>query len=349
MEDLSERQKIILSLVIHEYTRTVAPVGSKSLVDQYQLDFSPATVRNELAALTELNFLRQPHTSAGRVPTESGYRYFVGFLMRTQELSDATRRMIEHQFYQTQQEQGIDGWMKLAASILASLSHAISLVSAPLPQRTGLKHIALISIAGKQILMVLVLVGGQMQQRFLNLEEQVTQEHLNAVAGEINVHYRGMTTEQIREAAAKTKNNTAMMETILRNMLNAMYETDAMQAGEVFTDGISNVLSEPEFAESEDARRALKILEEKPALQSFLSRTTLEQKIGGIQVLIGGEGTLENLRNCSLVLARYGIPGMVTGTIGVLGPMRMAYSRNIPTVRFVAGLLSDIVSDALAD
>ncbi len=108
MEDLSERQKIILSLVIHEYTRTVAPVGSKSLVDQYQLDFSPATVRNELAALTELNFLRQPHTSAGRVPTESGYRYFVGFLMRTQELSDATRRMIEHQFYQTQQEQGID-------------------------------------------------------------------------------------------------------------------------------------------------------------------------------------------------------------------------------------------------
>ncbi|MHC1772769.1 MAG: heat-inducible transcriptional repressor HrcA [Flexilinea sp.] len=349
MENLSERQKIILSLVIHEYTRTAAPVGSKSLVDQFQLDYSPATVRNDLATLTEMNFLRQPHTSAGRVPTEFGYRYFVGVLMRTQELTDATRRMIEHQFYQTQQEQGIDGWMKLAASILASLSHAVSLVSAPLPQRTGLKHLALISIAGKQILMVLVLVGGQMQQRFFNLEEQASQEQLNMISNEINLRCKGLTTEQIREEIEKNGNKPAAKETILRNVMNAMYETDAMQAGEVFTDGISNVLAEPEFAESEEARRALRILEEKPALQSFLSRTTLEQKIGGIQVLIGGEGTLENLRNCSLVLARYGMPGIVTGTIGVLGPMRMVYSRNIPTVRFVAGLLSDLVSDALAD
>lgn len=349
MENLSERQKIILSLVIHEYTRTAAPVGSKSLVDQFQLEYSPATVRNDLAALTEMNFLRQPHTSAGRVPTEFGYRYFVGVLMRTQELTDATRRMIEHQFYQTQQEQGIDGWMKLAASILASLSHAVSLVSAPLPQRTGMKHLALISIAGKQILMVLVLVGGQMQQRFFNLEEQASQEQLNMISNEINLRCKGLTTEQIREEIGKNGNKSAVMDTILRNVMNAMYETDAMQAGEVFTDGISNVLAEPEFAESEEARRALRILEEKPALQSFLSRTTLEQKIGGIQVLIGGEGTLENLRNCSLVLARYGMPGIVTGTIGVLGPMRMVYSRNIPTVRFVAGLLSDLVSDALAD
>ncbi|GAP39180.1 heat-inducible transcriptional repressor HrcA [Flexilinea flocculi] len=349
MENLSERQKFILSLVIHEYTRTAQPVGSKNLVNQFQLEMSPATVRNELALLTEMNFLRQPHTSAGRIPTELGYRYFVGVLMRTQELSEATRRMIEHQFYQTQQEQGIDGWMKLSASILASLSHAVSLVSAPLPQRTKLKHLALVSIAGKQVLMVLVLIGGQMQQRFFNVEEQITQEQLIAISNAINFKYKGLTTEQIHGEISKDQNKSDMIDTILKNVLNAMYETDAMQAGEVFTDGLSNVLAEPEFAESEDARRALKILEEKPALQSFLSRTTLEQKIGGIQVLIGGEGTLENFRNCSLVLARYGMPGIVTGTIGVLGPMRMPYSRNIPTVRFVAGLLSDLVSDALAE
>jgi heat-inducible transcriptional repressor len=333
MENLSERQKFILSLVIHEYTRTAQPVGSKNLVNQFQLEMSPATVRNELALLTEMNFLRQPHTSAGRIPTELGYRYFVGVLMRTQELSEATRRMIEHQFYQTQQEQGIDGWMKLSASILESLSHAVSIVSAPLPQ----------------VLMVLVLIGGQMQQRFFNVEEQITQEQLIAISNAINFKYKGLTTEQIHGEISKDQNKSDMIDTILKNVLNAMYETDAMQAGEVFTDGLSNVLAEPEFAESEDARRALKILEEKPALQSFLSRTTLEQKIGGIQVLIGGEGTLENFRNCSLVLARYGMPGIVTGTIGVLGPMRMPYSRNIPTVRFVAGLLSDLVSDALAE
>jgi len=133
----------------------------------------------------------------------------------------------------------------------------------------------------------------------------------------------------------------------LKNVLNAMYETDAMKAGEVYTDGISNVLAEPEFSESEDARRALKILEERPALQSFLSRTTWDQKIGGVQVLIGGEGLLANLRNCSMVLARYGLPDTLTGTVGVIGPMRMPYSRNIPTVRFIAGLLSDLVSESL--
>jgi heat-inducible transcriptional repressor len=181
------------------------------------------------------------------------------------------------------------------------------------------------------------------------VEEQITQEQLIAISNAINFKYKGLTTEQIHGEISKDQNKSDMIDTILKNVLNAMYETDAMQAGEVFTDGLSNVLAEPEFAESEDARRALKILEEKPALQSFLSRTTLEQKIGGIQVLIGGEGTLENFRNCSLVLARYGMPGIVTGTIGVLGPMRMPYSRNIPTVRFVAGLLSDLVSDALAE
>ncbi len=135
----------------------------------------------------------------------------------------------------------------------------------------------------------------------------------------------------------------------MKNILNIMFEMDSMKAGEVYTDGISNVLSEPEFAESEDARKALKILEEKPALQNFLSRTAQDQKIGVIQILIGGEGMLENLNNCSMVLARYCMHNLLSGTIGVLGPMRMAYSRNIPTVRFIAGLLSDLVSESIGD
>jgi heat-inducible transcriptional repressor len=347
METLTERQKLILSLVVHDYTKTAKPVGSKRLVEKFRLDFSPATVRNELAALTEMNFLRQPHTSAGRVPTEKGYRYFVGTLMQTQELSEENRRMIEHQFFQTQQEQGIDGWMKLAASILAVQSNAISVVSAPMPVRNGLKHVAVIGITGKQILLVLVLDGGQMQQRFITLDEQTSQNELTVIANEINQRFKGMTTEQIRKESQIEKSRDPLMELILKNVLNAMYETDAMKAGEVYTDGISNVLAEPEFSESEDARRALKILEERPALQSFLSRTTWDQKIGGVQVLIGGEGLLANLRNCSMVLARYGLPDTLTGTVGVIGPMRMPYSRNIPTVRFIAGLLSDLVSESL--
>lgn len=347
MNELSERQKLILSLVIHEYTRTASPVGSRNLVKQYHLDFSPATVRNDLATLTEMAYLQQPHTSAGRVPTEKGYRLFVSGLMQMRELSEETRRMIEHQFSQAQQ--GTDGWMKLAASVLASQSNAISLVSAPLPQRTNLKHIALVSITEKQLMMILVLAGGQMQQRFLFVNEEITQERLEEISRQFNQIFDGKTSEEIRQESEKLPHTDECSDEILRTLINTMYETDMLQAGEIYTDGINNVLAEPEFAESEEARRTLRILDEKPALQGFLSKSTREQKVGGVQVFIGGDGILHRMTNCSIVIARYGLQGVATGVIGVLGPMRMAYSKNIPTVRFMAGILSDLVSNAASE
>ncbi len=255
--------------------------------------------------------------------------------------------MIEHQFSQAQQ--GMDGWMKLAASILASQANAIALVSAPLPQRTRLKHCALISITGKQILMILVLAGGQMQQRFLFINEATSQSRLDEIANGINARMSGMTVEEIRSFAGNLPWIDEVSDDILRNLTNTMYETDSLQAGEIYTDGINNVLAEPEFAASEEARSRLRILDEKPALQSFLSKTTREQKVGGVQVFFGGEGLMKNLKDCSMVIARYGMPGVVTGTIGVLGPMRMSYSKNIPTVRFLAGILSDLVADATGE
>ena len=347
MSDLSERQKVILSLVVHEYVRTANPVGSKSLVNQYHLDYSPATVRNELAALTEEQYLSQPYTSAGRVPTEKGYRFFVSGLIQMRELPEETRRMIEHQFSQAQQ--GMDGWIKLAASILADQAHLISMVSAPLPNRTRVKYISLISVTNKQILMVLVLAGGQIQQRFMFAGESMTQSRLNEIQEMLNRLFEGRNSEEIRAVCAKLPVMGDAVDEIIRTLLNTLYDTDALQTGEVYTDGINNVLAEPEFADSEEARRTLRILDEKPALQSFLSRTTREQKIGGVQVFFGGHGLLKNMSNCSLVVARYGMQGVATGTIGVLGPMRMAYSKNIPTVRFLAGILSDLVADTTAE
>ena len=347
MSDLSERQKVILSLVVHEYVRTANPVGSKSLVNQYHLDYSPATVRNELAALTEEQYLSQPYTSAGRVPTEKGYRFFVSGLIHMRELPEETRRMIEHQFSQAQQ--GMDGWIKLAASILADQAHLISMVSAPLPNRTRVKYISLISVTNKQILMVLVLAGGQIQQRFMFAGESMTQSRLNEIQEMLNRLFEGRNSEEIRAVCAKLPAMGEAVDEIIRTLLNTLYDTDALQTGEVYTDGINNVLAEPEFADSEEARRTLRILDEKPALQSFLSRTTREQKIGGVQVFFGGHGLLKNMSNCSLVVARYGMQGVATGTIGVLGPMRMAYSKNIPTVRFLAGILSDLVADTTAE
>ena len=347
MNELSERQKVILGLVVHEYVRTAAPVGSKSLVNAYHLDYSPATVRNELAALTEAQYLSQPHTSAGRVPTEKGYRFFVSGMTQMRELPEETRRMIEHQFSQAQQ--GMDGWIKLAASILADQAHLISMVSAPLPSRTRVKYVSLISITNKQILMVLVLAGGQMQQRFMFVNESTTQARLNEIADMLNRLFEGKNCEEIRNACGKLPPMGETEDEIIRTLLNTLYETDALQTGEVYTDGINNVLAEPEFADSEDARRTLRFLDEKPKLQNFLSRTMREQKVGGVQVLFGGQGLLKEMANCSLVVARYGMQGVVTGTIGVFGPMRMAYSKNIPTVRFLAGILSDLVCDTTAE
>lgn len=347
MSELSERQKVILSLVVHEYVRTANPVGSKNLVNAYHLDYSPATVRNELAALTEAQYLSQPYTSAGRVPTEKGYRFFVSGLIQMRELPEETRRMIEHQFSQAQQ--GMDGWIKLAASILADQAHLISMVSAPLPNRTRVKYISLISITNKQILMVLVLAGGQMQQRFMFVSESMTQARLNEIQDLMNRLFENRNSEEIRAICAKLPMMGDATDEIIRTLLNTLYDTDALQTGEVYTDGINNVLAEPEFADSEEARRTLRILDEKPALQSFLSRTTREQKIGGVQVFFGGHGLLKQMTNCSLVVARYGMQGIATGAIGVLGPMRMAYSKNIPTVRFLAGILSDLVADTTAE
>ena len=347
MTELTERQKGLLSLVIHEYIRTATPVGSKSLVNQYHLDYSPATVRNELAALTEAQLLMQPHTSAGRVPTEKGYRFFVSSLIQMRELPEETRRMIEHQFSQAQQ--GMDGWIKLAASILADQANAISVVSAPLPNRTRVKYISLLSVTNKQILMILVLAGGQIQQRFMFINETKTQNDLNELAAMLNRLFEGKNSEEIRTISKQLQVTDETADEVIRTLLSTLYDTDALQTGEVYTDGINNVLAEPEFADSEEARRTLRILNEKPLLQSFLSRTTREQKIGGVQVFFGGHGLLKDMANCSLVIARYGMQGVVTGTVGVLGPMRMAYSKNIPTVRFLAGILSDLVADTTAE
>lgn len=343
MSELTERQKFILGLVVHEYIRTVVPVGSKHLVTHYHLGCSSATVRNELAQLTEMGLLHQPHTSAGRVPTEEGYRVFVSRLMQTQELPTETRRMIEHQFSQAQK--GMDGWMKLAASVLAAQAGAIALVSSPMPLHNSLKHIALISITGKQVLMVLIFAGGQMQQRFLYLPHPTTQSRLDDISEKINRLFPEKNGEEICAAIEENLVSDPVTDEIFRNLQSVLYDTDTIGSGEVYTDGINNVLAEPEFAASEEARRNLRVLYEKALIGDFLTRSTREQAVGGLQVFIGGDGALKKMKNCSLIVARYGMQGVVTGTIGVLGPMRMAYSRNIPMVHFLAGLLSDLVAD----
>jgi heat-inducible transcriptional repressor len=350
MIEPSERQKFLLALVVHEYARTAAPVGSHFLVENYNLEMSSATVRNELSALTEMGFLRQPHTSAGRVPTEEGYRFFVGRLLQETTLPDNVRRTITHQFYQMRND--VDQWMRLAASVLAVHSRGASLVTAPHPDRARLKHLELIATRGRQVLMVMVIVGGEIRQRLVTLPEPAPQEILSTAAERITNQFQDRDADAVRAQNSPGAQDgfSALEYEILTLVAEDLGQTDALSSGEVYLDGMTNVLSEPEYATSEDARRALRMLEERSTLRELLARTVLSSgAVGGVQVLIGGEGTYEELRSSSLVLARYGVPGMATGALGVLGPMRMAYGRTISTMRFLAGLLSDLVADNLSE
>jgi heat-inducible transcriptional repressor len=342
MTDLTDRQKTILMLVVRDYTDTAQPVGSQRLVEHYGLDLSSATVRNEMSALTEMGYLRQPHTSAGRVPTEEGYRYFVTNLMHHVDLPESVQHTISHQFYQARPD--IDQWMTLAASILAHQSQAVSLVTAPHAEKARFKHVELISTQGRQVLMVLVQTGGEVSQQLLSLAEPVSQERLSSAATRLNQVMQGKTSSDLKALAARTD---SLEQDILTIIASDMRQADARVSGEMYVDGLTNVFSEPEFTDSDDARRTLKLLEERSTLQDLLARTMVNSGVGGVQVLIGGEGAWEELRQCSMVLARYGVPGMAMGTLGVLGPIRMAYARTIPTVRYMAGLLSDLVNDTV--
>jgi heat-inducible transcriptional repressor len=193
--------------------------------------------------------------------------------------------------------------------------------------------------------MVIVTASGEVNQQILTLAEPVSQERLSAVANRLNLIYQGRTSDEITALPSRAD---ALEADISILILQDMRRSGGRVAGELYYDGLANVLAEPEFNATDEARRTLRLFEERSLLQELLARTVMNSGVGGVQVLIGGEGTWEELRQCSMVLARYGIAGQITGTLGVLGPMRMPYNRTIPTVRYVAGLLSDFVNDTFA-
>ncbi len=340
---ITDRQKTILALIVREYTETAQPVGSKRLIDRYSLSVSSATVRNEMAALTDSGYLRQPHTSAGRIPTEVGYRYFVRRLLGDTELPMAEKRLISHQFHQAPID--MDEWLRLSASILAQHSSVASLVTTPQPERAVFKHLELISIKDHQVLLVLVLQGGDVRQQMLRLADIWDQTKLALTAAEITTLCAGMYAQDIQ---LQTECKSDLLQDISRLVAEMMARADEVWTGEIYRDGLTNVLAQPEFAGSEAARPALRLLEERGFLDEVLAHV-LSPNINGVQVMIGGEGGWEELRDCAMVLTRYGAPGIAIGALGVLGPTRMAYGRTISTVRYVAGLLSELVIETFAE
>jgi heat-inducible transcriptional repressor len=342
IQGLTRRQEMILGLTVREYVKTASPVSSRALVQTYGLPVSSATVRNELARLEETGHLTHPHTSAGRVPTHKGYRYFVERLLGEVELPLRERLTIVHQFHQARHN--LEQWMPLAASTLAHTARGAALVTAPQSEKARYKHLQLIATEGLGVLLVLVLRGGMVKQRMLTLAEPMVQEDLAAASNRLNQACSGLTADEIDGDAARF---SAFEKDMCELVADIMHGVDARSAGPIYSDGLSKVLQQPEFSEGERAQQLVEVMEERSFLRMVMEEA-LSPDVGNIRVLVGGEGRWDQLHACSLVLARYGVSDFSTGALGVVGPTRMLYGRAISAVRFVSGLLSDLVRDMYA-
>jgi heat-inducible transcriptional repressor len=340
VEQLSSRQQMILSLVVREYVSTAAPVGSKGLAEKFRLGVSSATIRNELARLEELGYLTHPHTSAGRMPTEAGYRYFVARLMGEAKLPPEEERMIAHQFHQVRQD--VEQWVKLAAAVLARTSRSAALITAPQSTRARFKHVQLISTHGPMVLLILVLQDGSVKQEMLTLAQTLTQDALDEVSRRLSGACENLSAEGVNALRSALPAFEAEIAGVVADILQ---QTEGRTTSPVYRDGLAEVLKQPEFERREESETLLRVMEEHSSLLEEVLANALSPNLGGVQVVIGGEGRWRELRDCSLVLSRYGVPDQAIGALGVLGPMRMPYNRTISTVRYVADLMSDLVSD----
>jgi heat-inducible transcriptional repressor len=332
---LDPRAQRVLAAVIREYIATAEPVASAQLVRGYRLDVSTATVRNELAALEEAGLLTHPHTSAGRVPTDLGYRYFIETLMPSTSLRADEQVTISHQFQQALQDTA--AWLRVAASSLARLTAEASIVTPPASKRTTLRHVQLVPIKERRVLLVAVVDGGAVRQQVLELGTATTAEHLRALSTRLTESLGGATATRVHAAVASEKGADADITSALARVLE---EHDAFGAREVYVDGFQNILAQPEFAQTERSRSMLSLFEDHTRLAEILP---LDLGDGEVHITIGREHRHESLQDCSLVVGRYGTSGDVVGFVGVVGPTRMDYARSIGAVRYVGSLMSDLV------
>lgn len=333
--ELTERQKTILRIVVQEYVDTAQPVGSRTIAEKYQLGVSPATVRNELAVLERAGLLTQPHTSAGRVPTDAGYRYYVSHLLDSPELPPAEQQAIRRRFEESRQE--MDQWLRLSTAVLAEISQAAALATLPRAHRSRFKHLELVAIRDAVVLMVLVLEAGTVKQQILTLDEPLEQSELSRVSNELNERLARADAETVRSRVA-TLSPLAQQVAILAAEL--MEREDSHLSDRIYRHGLAQVLEAPEFSQGENVRRIVQVLEQRPLLEEILTGLVTVQDV---EVLIAGDGRFVQLQDISLVLGRYGVEGQVSGLLGVIGPMRMPYRRTIGAVRFVSGLMSDLM------
>ena len=335
---LDERKCKILQAIIDDYISTAEPVGSRSIARKYDMGVGPATIRNEMADLELLGYLEQPHTSAGRIPSAKGYRFYVDCLMAHQELSDQEINLINSWYHAKVRR--LEEVFQETARILSRLTHNVSLVIAPQISQNTFKYMQFLPLDAQRVIMVIVTDTGYLENKVIPIPEGISTEELQRVAAAINDRLSGMQFDKIKASTIGDIRRDIMpdQELFNRTLESLRQALNAGNKNRIYLGGATQVLNQPEFRDVEKAKGILNVLEEDRLLSDIL-----EQDSSGIIVTIGHENKFSGIHDCSVIQATYRLDGQVVGKLAVLGPTRIEYGKVMSVVDFMHKHLGEIL------
>ena len=335
--ELDERKKKILQAVIRNYLETGEPVGSRTISKYTDLNLSSATIRNEMADLEEMGYILQPHTSAGRIPSDRGYRLYVDTMMEEKE-----REVVEMKEMLVERQDKMETLLKQMARVLAQNTQYATLISAPQSGRNKLKFIQLSRVDANQVLAVIVIEGNVIKNNILPVNEELSDETLLKLNILLNTHLNGLSIDEINLGMISVmKQQAGIHSDIVSEVIDAVAEAiRAEEDLEIYTSGTNNIFRYPELADQQRASELINTFEEKQLLGELLQDAHSENT--GIQVYIGEETPVQSMRDCSVVTATYELGDGMKGTIGIVGPKRMDYDKVVGTLRTIQTQLDEL-------
>lgn len=337
--ELDERKKKILQAVIRNYLETGEPVGSRTISKYTDLNLSSATIRNEMADLEEMGYILQPHTSAGRIPSDKGYRFYVDAMMEEKQ-----RETVEMQEMLVERQDKMETLLKQVAKVLAHNTQYATMISAPQTKRSKLKFIQLSRVDAHQILAVIVIEGNVIKNNILSVDEELSDETLLKLNILLNTNLNGLSIDEISLGMISVmKQQAGIHSDIVSEVIDAVAEAiRAEEDLEIYTSGTNNIFRYPELADQEKASELINTFEEKQQLGELLQETSDNAENTGIQVYIGEESPVQSMRDCSVVTATYELGDGMKGTIGIVGPKRMDYDKVVGTLRTIQTQLDEL-------
>ena len=329
---LDNRKIIILKAIIKTYLETGEPVGSRTISKYSELKLSSATIRNEMSDLEEMGYIIQPHTSAGRIPSDKGYRFYVDQIMQEKD-----NEVTEFKDMMVQKVDKLELVLKKMAQVLAANTNYAAMISGPSYHKTKLKFIQLSRVEAHKLLVVVVVEGNIVKNTMIDIAEELGEQELLNLNIQLNSSLNGLTIEEINlDIISRLKEDAGIHSQVVELVLNEVAE--AIKAGgedlQIYTSGATNIFRYPELSEGDKASKLIGTLEHKEMLQEFVSEVNTENGgDAGIQVYIGDETPVQSMKDCSVVTANYDLGGGLRGTVGIIGPKRMDYEKVLGTLR----------------